>query len=71
MMSADRLADGQGGWNTYLVKFAPTYKPSHLVTRLELFKTNDTLGVIAVLLDAVFFSRDIGKHATGGVTMPM
>jgi hypothetical protein len=45
------------------MKLAPAHQPSHLVTRLILFKANNALFLIALRIHAVLLSGDERKHA--------
>lgn len=51
------------------MELAPAHQPGHLVARLELLKADDTLSVIAILVEAVLLRGDVGKHAAGSVAV--
>lgn len=53
------------------MEFAPTHKPGHLVSGLELLEADDAFGVVAVFVHAVLLGGDVWEHAAGGVTVPV
>jgi hypothetical protein len=53
------------------MELAPTHKPGHLVSCLELLEADDTFGIIAIFVHAVFFSSDVWEHTAGSVTVPV
>ena len=60
-----------GGKITYLVELAPTHKPGHLVSGLELLKADDAFGIVAIFIHAVFLGGDVWEHAARSVTVPV